>query len=200
MEFDLGDVNVPEGNPWHRPGALSEKLSTSGDYETETEAWAALDAILDKHRDLFYVFREVEGFYLQPRLNTRRPGCRIDRLLWPMSRLVSSGWPHGAIGVECKVSKKNAGRVILQAIDYTRAAFTLPTGVKVLCEWVAVWPLDSSEGAIASIMCGNRVGCLSVDRHGALVLRAGGTIGFRVWPDGKVEAKRLPMGRKAGSR
>ncbi len=108
-----------DGRQQHR---ISETLLTTGDYATETEAWAAFDVEIEKHSNLFLMEREIEGTYIQARPGTPPKDERIDRILIPRPTLLAAGWVHGPIGVECKHSGKKAGPAIAQAMGRKRGS------------------------------------------------------------------------------
>lgn len=93
---------------------------TIGNWPTETESAAALDAVLDRV-DLWKVYPEVTGTLSQPRPAQAQRSIRIDRVLVPNTRLLQLGWTHGVIGIEIKRSNIKIGPPIAQAMDYSRA-------------------------------------------------------------------------------
>lgn len=138
-------------------------------YTHGTERWpderavcADLDGRLDKC-DLFKVYKECHGQYIQPPMYTRpgsfggTPFPRIDRILVPNQPLVSIGWSLGVIGIECKAPGKKLGAVVSQCLDYSRAVFNV-RGFDVMLKWVFIWPLREYFGDIASVMDQHRIG------------------------------------------
>jgi hypothetical protein len=71
------------------------------------------------------MYAEVEGEYVQPRIETEQKDARIDRILIPQPKAVAAGWTGGIIGIEGKRSGAKAGKLVCQAIDYTRCVFKL---------------------------------------------------------------------------
>lgn len=181
---------------------ISEQLTTCGDYPTEAAAWSAFDAIAERHIEVFSVFKEVEGWYIHPRIGTeiRRP--RIDRILVPKQKLVDAGWTHGPIGIEGKPSGQKAGPAICQAMDYGRAVFLIESGCRprIALEWIFLWPVEGAFCDIASIMIQHRIGCVHATPTGDLVFSAGGYTAMRIRADGGVFARELLAGRRVGAR
>lgn len=176
------------------------QILTGQQFETEPEAMDAFDRAAEASGCFSKIHREVRGEYLQPRLGCDRECCRIDRILIPNAKLIGAGWPHGPIGVEGKCSGKKIGKVLAQALDYTRAIWFLPHGFEVHLRWVFLWPLDALKGDIESVMAQNRIGHVRSHQRTPLVFACGGTCGITIYADGTVQAKALPMGNKAGSR
>lgn len=131
---------------------------TVGEWATEQESAAVFDAAVGDR--WWTVYREVSGVLLQPRPAQTDGALRIDRVLIPKKPLIDAGWKHGAIGVELKRSGEKIGPPISQAIDYSRGAFTIPRfgGVRVVLDWVFIWPVASQGGTTASLMAQNRLG------------------------------------------
>ena len=144
---------------------------TVGSYETEDDAKLALDRELAHCKDaggndLFWLCKEVCGAFVQPRpcQNDRTlHGLRIDRLLLPSPKLRELGWEYGAIGIEVKKSGVKIGPAISQAIDYSRAVWTLPDfgNIRVWLDWIFIWPMVKQHGPIASVLAQNRIGSAS---------------------------------------
>ncbi len=174
-------------------------------YATETESAAALDALLAQVA-LWNVWAEVPGVMLQPKPCQRDRTVRIDRLLIPNQRLVDQGWKHGAIGIEIKRSGIKMGPAIAQAMDYTRAVWTLPRGgVQVWLSWVFLWPMPKQGGPVASILAQNRVGTATSDHWTTLQLKSGEQNILRVHSPhsgrrGQVDIGSGTNGRRVGSR
>ena len=142
-------------------------------YNTETDSAAALDGIL-AHLDLFTVYAEVPGTLIQPRPGQVNRSVRIDRLLTPNDKLLGLGWRHGIIGIEIKRTDTKLGPALAQAMDYTRAVWTLPgSNFSVVAGWVFVFCFDKQHGDMASVMAQSRVGTASTDQWTALHLAAG---------------------------
>lgn len=182
------------------------KPRTSGDFATEPEAWAMFDRVVNRS-GAFRVYSEVDGEYIQPRPETESKGARIDRILIPLAKAIDAGWKAGAIGVEGKKSGHKIGKLVAQALDYTRVVWRLdevrhrpgPPGMLLMTEWVFVYPLDCPKGDIESVMAHNRIGNASLI-NGELRLACGVPYGLIIKPDGSVIARELTMGRKRGSR
>lgn len=176
-----------------------EKFLTGQEFANEAEGWKAFDALVEKS-GCFGIHREVHGEYIQPRMGCARQTARIDRILTPKPLLIDAGWPHGPVGVECKTSGKKIGPVIAQAQDYSRAVFFMPKGYRIMLEWVFIWPLETTGGDVGSVMAQGRIGYVSSSTGAPLTFGCGGTHGITVRANGTIEAKRLPMGNKAGCR
>lgn len=172
---------------------------TAGDFATEPEATAELDALLSRHANLFHVHREVPGFYIQPKLDGSRSNCKIDRLLIPSVELVGLGWSHGAFGIECKRSGKKIGRVVAQCMDYSRAVFTTDNGFRFMLDWVFIWPLEKQLGDIASVMAQHRIGCARRKWGGGIEFLTDSTRLISVG-GGEPFVRSTSVGKKAGSR
>jgi hypothetical protein len=173
---------------------------TLGGYQTEKDSCAVLDRTLEQV-GLWRVYSEVSGTLLQPRPAQTEVKVRIDRILIPTTKLVELGWNHGAIGIEAKRSQVKIGPPIAQAMDYLRTAWALPgTNVKIVLDWVFVWPVARQLGTVASIMAQQRVGCAYADRWTSLHLKAGEQNIIKIGHDGTVEIGAGSNGRKVGSR
>jgi hypothetical protein len=145
---------------------------TQGEWETESEACAALDTLIQS-TGLFQIFREVRGHYMAPRLDTKDRAPRLDRVLFPSPQLIERGWTLGPVGVECKRSGEKLGRPIAQMLDYGRAIWNMGDGMWVGLRFMFLWPLDKQHGDIASVMTQNRLGGISTDgkfHNGEIVL------------------------------
>lgn len=177
---------------------------TAGYYRTEVESCTALDRALEKP-GLFNIYREVPGYFLQPKLGQEFKNPRIDRILTPKPALTALGWEYGPIGIECKRSMMRLGPPISQLLDYNRAIFEIKKGVWIKPEWLFLWPLDKVTGPVESILAQHRLGGAWVERWGGdLVFHSGQTLA-RLSPDGCVTigAGRNGAGRngkKCGSR
>lgn len=171
---------------------------TEGGFNSEDEAWEHFDYTLSTYRDHFRVHREVRGELLQPRYDTGSAGVRIDRIVVPSQAAIDAGWVQGPFGVEIKRSGKKLGRMVCQAMDYTRSVFSLPNGFLVGLQWVFVYPVIQPRGDIESVMAQNRIGWACAKGDG-LCFGSGGTNGL-VLNGGYVSAKALPMGKQRGSR
>lgn len=177
---------------------IAETARTSGEWETEEEAWEAFDVAVERS-GAFKIYREVEGVYVQPRPFTEQKSSRIDRILCPLRKAIDAGWPDGAFGVEGKKSETKIGKIVAQALDYSRCAFHLDSGFIILLPWIFIFPAPSQLGDIMSVMAQNRIGTADLS-NGRLCFSCASTNGIVIHRDGQVEAKRLPMGGKRGSR
>lgn len=179
---------------------MISQILTGGEFATEFDAWAHFDRVLEKSK-AFAIHKEVVGEYIHPRPNTDAKSARVDRILIPKLPALKAGWHFGAIVVEGKKSDTKVGKLIAQAMDYTRCVFTLSTGVPglmLMSQWVFVYPLDRITGDIESIMAQNRIGY--VTPHRDIGFYCGGMCGLRVCESGAVEVKPFPMGSKRGNR
>ena len=168
-------------------------------YETEAASAAALDDLL--HRTgLFRVHSEVRGTLLQPRPSQVDRGVRIDRILIPEQRLLDLGWKHGLVGIEIKRSGVKIGPPIAQAMDYTRAVWSLPYGFRVILDWVFVWPEDKQHGPLASLMAQNRVGTVTSTAWTLLQFNSGEQTLLHVSRDGTIRVGAGASGTRVGSR
>ena len=181
---------------------ISERLATSGEYQTEDDSCARFDAVIESHPDLFQAIKEVKGWYAQPQFNTEVKDARIDRVLIPQPRLVKAGWVLGPIGVEIKRSNIKAGPAISQALDYSRCVFKIDRGSmpRIVLEWVFIWPIEKAYCDIGSIMTQNRIGCAFATHSGRLTFRTDSINLIVVNPDGTVSVTLPRCGRKRGSR
>ena len=179
---------------------IAEANRTTGEFATEPEAWIHFDSVM-KTCGAFRVHREVDGEYIQPRPQSESKGARVDRLLIPIAGAVDAGWDDGAIAVEGKASGSKLGPLITQALDYTRCVFRLekgPPGLLIVPTWVFIYPLDNPRGDLESVMVNNRIGYVRATN--GLIFSCGGTNGITIDDLGTITVKRLPMGRKRGSR
>lgn len=181
--------------------AGTSQNKTMGHWATEVESAAALDRRLAAH-GLWTVYREVAGVLLQPRSLQIDKGVRIDRVLIPNERLAAAGWRHGAIGIEIKRSGEQLGPPLAQAMDYTRAAWTLKEarGLSVLLGAVFLWPMPKQYGPLASVMVHNRIGSASFSSWTSLHLQLGEEAILRIDHAGVFELGSINSGRKVGSR
>lgn len=182
---------------------MDQSVFTEGGFNDEVLAMESLDLWLESAK-AFRVHREVRGQYIQPRCYTEEKGGRIDRLLIPLRPLVAAGWREGAIGIEGKKSGHKIGKVVTQAIDYSRCIFELdadtgPPGMLLMLKWIFIYPLADPGFDLGSIMAQNRIGCVRIESH-RLVFACAATNGIVIHQDGRIEVKHLPMGSKRGSR
>ena len=175
---------------------------TSGTYETEKDAEAALDEALERS-GCFRIYRQVEGYHLQPRLGQDRAGFRIDRLLLPLAPLTAAGWNHGAIGVECKRTYEKIGPPISQMLDYLRSAFYLHgSHVAVVPSYVFLFPYDGVGGTVQSIISQQHLGYVNILDSGAVSFSTGGSSSLgTVGPHlEQFTVNKVNHGKKAGTR
>lgn len=175
---------------------------TAGTYETEPDAEAALDEALERS-GCFRIFKQVDGYHLQPRLGQDHAAFRIDRLLLPLPKLIAGGWNHGAVGIECKRTYEKLGHPISQMLDYTRSAFYLKDSrVAVVPSYVFLFPYDGVGGPLQSIISQQHLGYVSITQNGAVHFATGGCSSLgTVGPHREqFEVKAVNHGSKAGSR
>lgn len=134
---------------------------------------SSFDAVLGQS-DLFRVRKEVTGQYVHalPGENLQAP--RIDRILVPTQTAMNAGWTIGPVGVEAKAGGHKVGPALCQAMDYRRAAFSMPGGYDVILRWVFLYPLGKQMGAIASVMAQHRLGFCYWGPRGNLIFSADG--------------------------
>lgn len=178
-----------------------DQVLTCGDYQTEPDAVSAFLNIVN--RDHWQVLQEVEGWMLHPRIDTAGSGRpRIDILLQPRRGLIEFGWRWGVVGIECKKSGTKLGRVISQAMDYTRCVWGTPNGFNIMTRFVFVWPCDPVKNDLESVMIQNRIGVANL-QHRAPRLRLcyGSTVAYADNGNGQPHiADELRGGSKQGSR
>ena len=173
---------------------------TIGQWLDEASSAQALDLSFSE-AGLWHVYREVPGMLSQPRPSQLERTLRIDRVLLPTQRLLDLGWKHGAVGIEVKRSGVKIGPPIAQAMDYSRAVWTLPgLGVKVWLDWVFLWPMDRQTGAMASILAQNRIGCAYSSKWIVLHLKSGEANLIKIDRDGRIDIGEARNGQKVGSR
>jgi hypothetical protein len=173
-------------------------------FVTEPDAWAHFDALMEANKS-FRIYREVSGEYIQPRPQTEDKTARVDRLMMPLPKALEAGWRGGAIAIEGKKSDCHVGRLVTQALDYSRCAWTLGEehtypGLTLMTRWVFVYPVERQHGDLESIMVQNRIGYVIAHRR-TITFGIGATNAIKIFDDGTVQiARSLPMGRKRGSR
>lgn len=173
---------------------------TSGDWTTEKESEVAFDAIVPS--ELFDVHPQVWGSLVQPRAGQQvDKQMRIDRVLVPTNRLLDLGWKFGIIGCELKRSGEKIGPAIAQAMDYSRAVWTLqPSRFRVWLDYIFIWPMPKQSGPVASICAQNRIGSVTGStEYGNFQLKSGETSLLVVNP-GRVRVGKIECGAKVGSR
>ncbi len=178
---------------------IVQNVLTAPGFAEETLGLSELDNAIERS-GAFRVCREVCGEYLQPRLNAEQKGARIDRILLPNQKAIDAGWLDGPIGIEGKRSGMKIGKVLSQALDYSRCAWEIKNGFCVWLRWVFIWPLENPKADLESVMAQNRIGYVGPAPGSRIVFGCGGTNGITIMPDGSLNCKPLPMGRKVGSR
>ena len=177
---------------------------TSGNFETEEEATAHLDAELLTINDLFEAFTKVKGTRILIRPGQTKIDVEIDRILIPTKKAIAmEGCPKGAIGIEIKCSGYEAGKMIAQAQDYRESLFKLPvSGVKIYLDYVLCFPSFETKGIGMSQMAQWRLGLID-SSPGELVFKYNNCTMFRQTRFGYRGfgvAHGLKAGLKAGSR
>lgn len=173
---------------------------TSGEWDNEVESAAELDRRISAS-ELFHSYSEVCGYYIQPRFDSELKTPRIDRLLLPSQKLLRLGWKLGPVGIECKKSKMKLGPIVAQAMDYTRAIFTIPTTQNpTYCRWIFIWPLNEFMGDIASVMSQHRIGGAYGHSFTHLNLKTGAGPNALEFSEGHVSLGNVRCGQKTGSR
>lgn len=175
---------------------------TLGQWPDEASSVAALGASLSTPpaKGLWREYDEVRGTLTQRRPGQDSKELRIDKILVPDRPLLELGWSHGVIGIEAKRSGVKIGAPIAQAMDYSRAVWTLPGGIKVWLDWVFVWPMDRQTGPMASILAQNRIGCAYTTKWTVLHLKCGESNLIKIERDGQIDIGDARNGQKAGSR
>lgn len=178
-----------------------QQIITGLNFDTEADAWAHFDTFVERSK-AFRIHREVPGEYIHPRVDTVDKSARIDRLLIPLNPAVQAGWTGGAIGVEGKRSDPHVGRLVAQAMDYSRCVFELEAGVPgllLMLRWVFVYPIERQIGDIESLMAQNRIGYVRACNR-SLAFACGGMNGIVITSGGDITVQQFPMGKKRGSR
>jgi hypothetical protein len=177
---------------------------TSGDFGTEEEAKAYLDAELLTIKDLFKAFTEVPGRRLLIRPGQEKIDMRIDRILIPTAKASAMpGCPEGALGIEIKRSGYEAGKMIAQAQDYRESLFKLPgSGVKIHLDYVLCFPSFDTKGIGMSQMAQWRLGLIDSHPERLVFKYNNCTMFWQTSADkrGFGIAQGLKAGLKAGSR
>ena len=169
---------------------------------SEVESLAELDGLIEQHDLATRTYREVRGWVDQPRFMTSdKPRLRIDRIVFPSSRLEAAGWPHGPFGIEAKRPGKKLGSTLAQAMDYHRCVFEIRAGYHLRLEWVFLWPYEPQQGDMASVMAQHRVGTVISRTYRPLQFAACyGSNAIVIYQNGDLEAKGLASGKKRGAR
>lgn len=184
---------------WRNDDASWSNEATLGAWNTEEESTRVFDDLAEKSGYFKKIYAEVGGQYLQPRLHTKERACRIDRILFPSEKLEAAGWPHGPIGVELEASRRKIAGPIEQAMDYSRAVWTIKDGYHIVLEWFFIWPWAALGGNVGSLAVQNRIGGVFVSRANlTFVLCSQNAISTD--KDGTIRAKRISAGNKTGHR
>lgn len=200
----MSDANIEREINYGPAPPKPGNILTGGEFENEPAAWEWFDAMIDRSKS-FRNCKEVRGTYIQPRIDTDEKDARIDRVLIPLKPAIEAGWGDGAIGIEGKKSGTKIGKLISQAMDYTRCVWELEEhhssvpGLLLMTRWVFIYPVDRIVGDIESIMAQNRIGYVRISSR-MLAFSCGGTNGITIDAGGLIDVKQLPMGRKRGSR
>ena len=169
-------------------------------YTTEKEIAEVFDQLIAACKD-FYVVPEVEGYYTQPKPFADERTPRIDRLLIPKPSLRLRDWPYFTIGIELKAAHQKLGPALSQAMDYTRAVFTVPEfGCDITPRFVFVFNTNKTYGPLLSVATQNRVGFARLHPYdNQLHFYLGEQSAF--WCDGdRLNFKTVNCGYKTGSR
>jgi hypothetical protein len=172
-------------------------LMTAGDYIDEVASVNAFDAIIESS-GFFRVYKEVRGYYTQPREGQERKDPRIDRIISPTPELLRMGWTYGFVGVECKRSGIKANTAIAQMMDYQRAIWTLNSGHKIHLSYCFLWHLKKCHGFVGSLFAQQKLGSAYV-HYNTFTLSVGEHVLFRL-SDRGVEIPQINVGNRAGSR
>lgn len=178
---------------------LESDRYTYGEWQTEADACRAFDVAAEA-TGMFDIHREVRGHYISLRPGQELKTPRIDRVLSPKPALRDMGWTEGLIGVEIKKSGTKLGPAIAQMQDYTRAVWSLTEwGLLAHLTWIALWPMETAHGPLASLMAQQRLISASTDRAGVLELTGPQGAVFSASHNG-VRFGIAQSGRKTGSR
>ena len=134
----------------------SRTQCTCGSYETEKEAVAAFDEIMDDN-PFFRVEEEVVGrrvYDILPKRGDYGQAVRPDRLLCPTRMAVDSGWIFGPIGVEIKRSNVALGPVLAQVMEYRNSSFVVGClgNARIMPMFFAVFPAGKITNDLESIL------------------------------------------------
>lgn len=173
---------------------------TLGDWATEAASAAEFDRRVEASGLFGKVYREVKGFYLQPKFQSDTLRPRIDRILMPSNELVRAGWPHGPIGVEIEASGVKLAGPIQQLVDYTRAVWTIKEGFNLMLEWLFLWPWDCGKGNMESMAVQQRIGGAFGNQWTPIIFRSSTRTAIAKKQDGMILASRLHSGKKTGHR
>lgn len=135
---------------------VSDAIYTVGSWDSEEESAVAFDQRISSSQ-LFRVYSEVLGDIIQPHPWQQFEGrLRIDRILVPNEKF--NGFNLGVIGVELKKSHAKIGRPFSQMIDYSRCAWRITRGIRVMTNFVFLWPAEKFGGPLASLCAQQHLG------------------------------------------
>jgi hypothetical protein len=174
-------------------------MTTCGDFASEPEAWEFFDREAERS-GAFKIYREVSGTYVQPRPGADTKGARIDRILVPTRKLIEAGWDQGPFGVEGKRSGLKVGKLIAQALDYSRCVWEIQPGFLIMLRWTFVYPIAKPFGDLESVMAQNRIGWASTDKWKPLSFNVGATCAIAIESSGELRARSITAGNKTGNR
>jgi hypothetical protein len=175
----------------------NDALMTTGCYKDETESVLALSEILVESGQ-FKIYKEVWGYYTQPREGQERKNPRIDMILSPNPQMLKAGWRYGFIGIECKRSNIKANHAIAQMMDYQRAIWTLNTGHKICLSYCFLWHFPKCHGFVGSMFAQQKLGSAYI-HYNTFTLAVGEHVLLRMH-DNKIEIPQINVGNRAGSR
>jgi hypothetical protein len=178
--------------------ASQTPLLTVGDFADEAQSVISLDRHLQRCGQ-FKIYKEVPGYYTQPREGQDRKDPRIDRIISPTPELIRMGWHYGFIGIECKRSNIKANHPIAQMMDYQRAVWTINNGFKIALSYCFLWPFEKCHGFLGSMLAQQKLGSAYVTSYGTFTLAVGEHVLFRMSED-KIEVPHINVGNRAGSR
>lgn len=183
-----------------KPAVPYSTETTFGTWDTEEDAAKEFDRLVMIGGLFRNVYREIPGFYVQPKMFQTEKKCRIDRILMPSPALIEAGWEHGPIGVELEASRRKVAGPIEQLMDYTRAAWTIEKGYHILIERFFLWPWCESAGNVLSLAVQHRIGGISISWEHELRFWVGSTRVIGRNADGSILARKIASGKKSGHR
>lgn len=182
------------------PGDAIRWEAACGDYEDEKAGLLDLDLRIQA-TGLFNIASEARGTLLQPLPNSEPKEMRIDRILFPTTKLIGRGWRHGYIGVEAKKPGEKMGPALAQAMDYLRTAFISPnTGARIMVNWLVLWPFEFPSGPTESVMAQNRVATCTPRVKGLHFKTSGETLLYHSPYNDETRIRKLDTVRKNGAR
>ena len=154
---------------------------------------------------LFTIYRECEGYYVQPRPTGILKTPRIDRILTPTNLLYSLGYNLGIIGCEIKAEGHKVGTTLCQAFDYMRAVFYLMKDERyfasAMLDTCFIFPFSELKGDLESLTKQSLVGVGDFINDG-IVLKFGNINFIKIDKYGTniIRQEIFRFGRKVGSR